>query len=438
MKIGYVVFGQNSLNYGLAYCLFKSGVQAEPVTERLARFYDVILFSIFWWQHVYDFVDFCNKAGIGKHTTSRTRVVVGGFNSFNPVIFKKYAHAVVVGDGEDVILDAINEQSNGSIYTGIEKEVVYSQSDISENSFIYTNEAKICRMEIARGCPYHCKFCQLSALKKYREVSIETIDRSLSKIKEKRVALFAPNKTSHSKFAEIAKLLKKSGKIDLVPDVRFNDVEKFYSNNQLQIGIEGLTQKLRFSVGKALTDDRLREIVSFVIKRGIDKGIKPSISCGFILDLPAEQEGDFSELSQFLDGLNDLPNIDKFNMFFIFNLFMPSPFTPLENEPIHYQRNYQEKLDKVLKYDRKFAVAVHGRLFSNFNRVLSMIATRGGEDTIDIINHIKTEPSIKNGHSKLADSQKLPALEYILRSHGGIDRFVGVPKEKPWQIVKVK
>jgi radical SAM superfamily enzyme YgiQ (UPF0313 family) len=95
-------------------------------------------------------------------------------------------------------LKAINKEKHPSFYTGEQKEIIYNQADISKNCFLYSNEAKISRMEIARGCPYHCKFCQLSAMKKYREVDLETIKRGLSLIKEKRTALFAPNKTSHS------------------------------------------------------------------------------------------------------------------------------------------------------------------------------------------------------------------------------------------------
>jgi len=431
MRIGYKVFGQNSLCYGLSYCLYKNGIAAVPVTEKTASVFDVVLFSVFWWQHVYDFVAFCNKAGIGKHAKAKTRVIVGGFNSFNPLIFQKYAHAVCVGDGEDVIPFAVRGQAHPSIYTGTEARIQYATADISQNGFVYSNEANIARIEVARGCKYRCKFCQLAHMKKYREVSFEQIESSLSKVKSKRVALFAPNKTSHSRFEDIKTALQRSKKIDVVPDVRFNEIEKFYSNTGMQIGIEGISQKLRFSVGKALTDDRFREIVKFIIEKSVIQGNSPHLFTGFILDLPGESDEDWKAFGDFLDGLQDIKNVNLFCLFFVFNLFMPSPFTPLEDAEIHPDRDYQSKIKSVLGADRKFRVCVRGRLFSNYARVLSMIATRGGADTIDIINTITADKSLRC----LPDRSKLGGIKYLLKRWGGIERFIGMPQSKPWSIV---
>jgi hypothetical protein len=81
---------------------------------------------------------------------------------------------------------------------------------------------------------------------------------------------------------------------------------------------------------------------------------------------------------------------------------------------------------------RKYAVSIHGRLFGNYSRLLSMITTRGGADTTDIINQIlnRVSPSIP-------DYKKLVSLKFILKNYGGVERFVDIPKEKPWSIVKL-
>lgn len=430
MKIGYKIFGKSSLNYGLSLCLQRNNINAELVTINTAYLYDVVLFSVFWWQHAYDFVDFCDKARIGKHLGKKPRIIVGGFNSFNPTIFKKYAHQVCVGDGETVILPAIKGEHHPSIYTGIEKSVVYNNDDISNNDYIYYNEAKIARIEIARGCKYKCSFCQLSALKKYREVKATSIERALCKVKNKRTALFAPNKTSHSEYDKITELLKSSGKVDVVPDVRFNDVEKFYTQGTIQIGVEGLSERLRYSVGKKLSNDRLREIIKYIIKKGLEQGHKPHIHTGFIFDLPGESDDDFREFSGFLDDLQTLENINKFCWFFVFNLFMPSPFTPLELDPIHIDCDYTTKMKRVLSKNRTFAVQRAGRFFSNYNRVLSMIATRGGEEFSDIAKEID-----KSIIKEIPDSKKIVPLKFLLKKYGGIEKYIQVPTSKPWRIV---
>lgn len=37
MKVGYKIFGQNTLNYGTAYCLYKNKIIAESVSEKTAN-----------------------------------------------------------------------------------------------------------------------------------------------------------------------------------------------------------------------------------------------------------------------------------------------------------------------------------------------------------------------------------------------------------------
>lgn len=430
MKIGYIVFGKTSLCYGLAYCIYKAGLSVDRATERTARFYDALLVSVFWWQHIYDLILFCEKTHIGKKFNSKTRLIVGGFNSVNPKVFDGYAHAVVVGDGENVIAEAINGHAHESIYTGNETSVKYAVADISKNSYIYYNEVNYARFEIARGCKYHCKFCQLSHVKPYREVSFDTIKSAIDKMGKKMV-LFSPNKTSHSNYQCIAEYLEKTGKSDYCPDVRFNDVEKFHSASMTMIGIEGFSEKLRYSVGKKLSNERLREIVRFIIGRAMSKGQKPTLFCGFIIDLPGETEDDFKEFADTLDSFEAIPHIEKFNMFFVFNMFVPQPFIPLEKEPIHYEREYTHIVRSCL-YDRKFKVIKRGRLFSRYSRILSMVATRAGSEFGEIATTIQKEimPDAK-------EAFKIKRLKEILESYGGIDAYCGALKKRPWDIVQL-
>jgi radical SAM superfamily enzyme YgiQ (UPF0313 family) len=430
MKIGYIVFGKTSLCYGLAYCIYKAGLKVDHATEKTARFFDVLLVSIFWWQHIYDLIDFCERARVGKKFPGKTRIVVGGFNSVNPKVFDGYAHVVVVGDGEDVIEKAINEYPHESIYTGNEKQVKYAVSSIDKNEYIYHNEANFARYEIARGCKFKCRFCQLSHVKPYREVNIDSVKSAIDKM-GKKIVLFAPNKTSHSNYQEIAEYMRMAGKSDYCPDVRFNDVEKFHSVSGTQIGIEGFSEKLRYSVGKKCSNERLREIVRFIIQRSICEGKKPMLFAGFILDLPGEVKEDIQEFSDTLDSFQAIPNIEKFNLFFIFNLFMPQPFIPLENEPIHYMSEYMPVIRSVL-YDRKFKVAVRGRLFSRYSRILSMVATRGGSEFCEIACRIKNEiaPEAK-------EVFRIKALERLLSGYGGIDAYCGTLKKRHWDCVQL-
>lgn len=432
MKVGYYLFGRTSLNYGLSYIAHKGGINMERATEKTIKYFDVVCFSIYWFQHVIEFVCLCNKLKIGKKYGSKPRLIIGGFNTFNPVIFKPYAHAICVGDGDDVFRELIVdiEYQHPSIYHGNEETIEYCQADISNNSFVYYNESRIARIEIARGCKYRCKFCQLAVLKKYREVSFPAIERAVKNSIGNRLVLFAPNKTSHSESDRIKQCLIDNGKQDACPDVRFNEVNKFYGSNHMQIGIEGISERLRFMVGKHLTNESLREIIKNAIEKQLHMGYRPAITFGYILDLPSECEADWMEFAGFLDSLSEIENSDKLNVFFIFNLFQPLPFTAFEDEVVHLGMNYTAKIKRAL-YDRKFKICVRGRLFSDSSRLLSAIATRGDENSDEDIMRILASKKAMN------DNKQLRRYEEILKNRGGLQCYIGKPINKPWRIINI-
>lgn len=431
MKIGYYLFGEDSLCYGLSFCAYKNSVKMEPVTKKTIKYCDVVLFSIYWWKHVVEFIELCEELRVGKKFSSSVRLVVGGFNTYNPEIFKHYAHVVVVGDGDEIINDAINGIGNDSFYTGTEKKVMYAQADIINNSYCFLNNSNTPRIEIARGCKYKCKFCQLTALKKYREASYEAIEKAVMNARGKKLVLFAPNKTSHSATNKIQELLLRTGKHDACPDVRFNEFDKYYGSNSPQIGIEGISERLRFSVGKFLKDGELLAIFQKVIDIAILKGHKPVVSLGYIVDLPGETEEDWVCFSSFLDSVQSLDKCEHLNLFFIFNVFQPMPFTPFENEHVNIGKDYQKKLRKVL-YDRKFKICVRGKLHSDYSRVLSAMTNRGDENTADELIKI-----IKSKKTKMS-TDITTRIDSILRyTRGGLGYYLGTPQQRPWDIVKV-
>lgn len=429
MKIGYYTFGgEISQSYGLALCLYLNNINAEPCTKATARFYDCLLVSVFWWKHVEDFYTFCKEAKVGRvHGKTRTRLVVGGYNSFSPKIFERHAHVVVVGDGDDVVLDAINGIDQDCFWYEGKPSCVYNNADISNHKYIYQNERYISRVEIARGCPYRCKFCQLSAIKKYREVKTENVIEVLGWCKTRSISCFAPNRTSHTGFTKIFDELDRLGISENAPDVRFNHIDKIRHNQCIQIGVEGLSERLRYENGKKLSDDEMVEIVRKIMARGVHK--KPHLFCGIILGLPGQTEDDFKAFTDLLDRISSLVvGASCFTLFPIFNMFMPMPHTEYENEPLKdLFFDYKSKLRSVL-YDRKFRICVRGRLHSAYSRIKSMVLTRmdaTAEDTIAALNA---------NCSKLQEPARTITALRVLKGLG-VDDVVGVPKSQPWKCV---
>jgi radical SAM superfamily enzyme YgiQ (UPF0313 family) len=440
-KIGYVTFGKDEYGYGLALCIHKNNIVAHRASIKTAKEFDIILFSIFWWEHVYKFVDFCHKAGIGN-TRKKPEVIVGGFNSFNPWAFMPWAHKVIVGDGENVIQAAIDDKPHESIFTGKEKSVVYAQADVRENDFNYENpHNEITRIEIARGCKYKCPFCQMTHLKKYREVSKEAVMRAIDNSQYKRAALFAPNGVGHSDYKQIMDYAESKKSINIASDVRYNELEKYRNPNTARMGIEGISARLRKLNKKPLSSAKFKTLIERRMAQCQELGYKPSLHTYFILDLPTESQNDWNEFIDFIWSCNDIKGIEDFTWIFTANVFMPCPHTPYEDEVIHIDRDYAAKWDSALRDKSEtevFKYTVGGRksIFSPYSRLVSMVATRCGPDDAELIFNIATNKKLKKfavgGWKKSLDI----LVKFIDNNYGGINRFVGKP-EKHWKIVKI-
>ena len=440
-KIGHITFGKDDFGYGLSYILNKNNIHSKRASFKTAKHFDILLFSCFWWAHVYDFWGFCVKAGVGNKK-KKPEIIVGGFNTFNPWVFLPMAHKVCVGDGENVVLDAIHDRHNESIFTGAEKSVVYANADISQNTYAYRH-GDISRVEIARGCKYKCKFCQLTHLKKYREVDLESVKAALDNVETKRVAIFAPNGMTHKNYHEINRYAADIGLSNVASDVRYNEIEQYENSNVPKMGIEGISYRLRKSIGKPLTDEKFLKVLDVRAKQCYEKGYKPCLHSYFILDLPGEKESDWFDFAALLEKINDCEFANDFTWILTANVFMPAPHTPLEDDEVHIDRDYQ-KIWKTAVSDREraqpynFTLTGRHSIFSPYSRLLSMIATRGGPEVGDIIYNIINNKELKH-HSVGRWQKSLHVLEKFLTANfDGPEVYTGSPKEKPWKVVKFK
>lgn len=438
-KIGYIAFGKDDFGYGISYILNINNIQAERATVKTAKYFDVLLVSVFWWAHVYDFVRFCIAANVGWKQ-QKPQIIVGGFNSFNPYVFMPWAHKVIVGDGENVIMDAISDNHNDSIFTGVEKSVVYANASIGDNCYVYKNKT-ISRVEIARGCKYRCPYCQLTHLKPYREASLSSIKKAIDNVETKRVALFAPNGITHSNYNEIIDYAESKELTNIASDVRYNEIDKFRNNNTARMGIEGISPKLRKQVSKKISNLEFVGLIKKRMLQCVKRGYKPSLHSYFILDLPNESEEDWLEFEELLQMINKIKGVEDLTWIMTGNVFMPCPHTPYELEKINLNIDYSKKWKHALSdlwREKKFNFTIAGRhsVFSPYSRLLSMIATRGGEEASEIIYNIVKNKDLK--HSFVGRWHKsLNSLSRFLGNYGGSEYYSGVPKSMPWKVVRL-
>lgn len=439
MKIGYLTFGRDDFSYGLSLSMRKIDKRHETyrVTPKTARYVDVLFFSCFWWEHIYVMADFLRQAGIDKSQDLKDRpfIIVGGFNSFNPLPLSKYADAVIVGDGEETLYKLVEDLDADlpGVFREGDTDVEYQIVDPLIGYCHETNQ--IGRVEIARGCRYKCSFCAVTFLKPYREVPVDEVKKALTRCAVKRVALFAPEPTLHSQDSHIDDLCDIFGKTRLDTDIRLDNLGK-RRDNMPRVGIEGISYKLRKSVNKPYTDEKIYTQV----KKLVDAG-RRGLFMYFILDLPGEDEQDWRDMISMFERISDIPGCENFLLKPQPNVFMPSPHTPMEYASIHYWRDYRTKWHKYMSKDGKrgwkIMMCEANRVFGPTSRVLSMVSTRAGYEFYDLDRYL-TEKGVLRVRGGRPVVLSLPKLERYLKPFGGTEKYCGeyTKETAPWKVVR--
>jgi len=432
-RIGYLTFGRDDFSYGLALCLSElKDHDLFRVTPKTAKLCDWLLFSCFWWEHIYCVADFLRSAAIEKTNATRPRIVIGGFNTINPVPFMAYADFVVVGDGEGCLSAIIDrDELPPNILTEHSQSVDYGVSKLK--AFRYETNG-ISRIEIARGCKASCTFCAVSWLKPYRELSAKEIRSVLVSTKCARVSLFAPEPTMHSDDIKLTTICHNYGKQRIDSDVRLDRLH-LRSDSVPRVGIEGLSEKLRKSVHKPYSSEKIINAVRQAISDG-----RKGLFMYLILDLPGENDDDWEEFKELCESIGRLPGANKFVLKPSPSVFLPTPHTPMANCKIHWACDYHEKWEKFFGRgdDRNWQVimAERSRVFSPAMRLLSMISTRGGPEFSQLEKEASATKkiSISSGRPIVKD---LSGLLAIVKNFGGIERYCGEQSSGPWNIVRI-
>lgn len=432
-RVGWLAFGRDAFSYGLGLCLSElTHCDLFRVTPKTAHAVDWLVFSCFWWEHVYVLADFLRAAGIRKHMKGRPKIIIGGFNTANPVPFLAYADYVVVGDGEGS-LRAIIEQGKvpENVLTDETKTVTYGYREL--RPFCHETNG-IARIELARGCKFQCTFCAVTHLKPYRELSLERVKQALDSTKQKRVSLFAPEPTMHSEDDKISIACHNRGKIRVDSDVRLDRLDK-RKDSVPRVGIEGLSEKLRKSVKKPYSNEKILDAVERAIKDG-----RKGMFMYLILDLPGEQIEDWEEFRELCKRIGEIPGSINFVLKPSPSVFLPTPHTPMQYDGIHWDRDYHSQWEKFFgrgeDRDWEVIMAERSRVFSPHMRLLSMISTRAGSEfyEFDRLASHNSAIAVSSGRPVVRNRRM---LEKCLDRFGGIDKYCGPVTAGTWEIVSL-
>ena len=254
----------------------------------------------------------------------------------------------------------------------IEKRIVYDLDRVlyPESTLVPSTEIVFDRVqvEIARGCPQRCRFCQATSLYFPHRL------RSLEKVKNlaltnlecsgyDEVALTALSASDYPYLASLVREMMASllpQKIALsFPSLRPGGVSKDIVDSIIKVRKTGLTivpeagtERLRRVINKHLSDEEIWEAARAAFSRGWRL-----LKLYFMVGLPTEKEEDLEGIVRIVEeilkiGVSILKVAPQINL--SISSFIPKPHTPFQWEAMESSERLQEKISFLKKRLRKY------------------------------------------------------------------------------------
>ena len=224
---------------------------------------------------------------------------------------------------------------------------------LTENSFFSNTHI----IELARGCPFSCKFCIASHLNKpYRCASTDGILAEIDKGLKytNKIAFLGALIAAHPDFEKICDYVYQKvlngADIELsVSSLRANRVSENViktlvacKQKHATIALEAGSERLREYIDKKLTEEELLNFVDIAFRNGL-KGVKIYA----IIGLPTETEEDIKQLAEIMLKLKKLYRSFEFTL--SVSTFVPKAHTPFWAEG----RENPKVLEKRFAYLKK-------------------------------------------------------------------------------------
>jgi len=382
----------------------------------------------------------------------------------NPEPFSSFFDFIIVGDGEEANIQAIEICKDNAdrpkaevlkklswiegiyvpslsptkvkkVSSGLSQCVstpILSEKSFFKNTFI---------IEIARGCANRCGFCMASYLNlparfiEYEKI-IETIDFGLEYTN--KIALLGALISAHPRFEDICnhihKRLEEHPEIQMsVSSLRADSIEPNIvktlvacGQKNTTIAIEAGSDRLRKVINKNLTETQILETVQIAEENGL-KGLKIYAMIG----LPTETQEDLEEM---IALAKKIKNIHKgFDLTFSFSTFVPKPHTPFQwcsrddIKTLENKQNYLKKEFHKLGIKARFSSVK----WDYYQALLSRGDRNLGEYVLKVYELGGNIGAFKAAYKETAKEKNLPDSDfYAVRAYD-------LNEELPWDFIEV-
>ncbi|MCK5064349.1 MAG: radical SAM protein, partial [Candidatus Fermentibacteraceae bacterium] len=179
-------------------------------------------------------------------------------------------------------------------------------------------------LEISRGCPYNCKFCQLGYVSlPYRECKLEDIEESIRNLPDiNRLTILGSSLTSHPDLQKMIKTGEKKYSNVLLDSNGTEELSRSFSEKAFILSPEAGTDTLRKVIGKKLSNEMMFESV----EKHSDKKVK-RIIIYFMIGLPFEIDSDRKGI---LDFVSEVRKRTSLPIHVSVKPFIPKPWTAFQ------------------------------------------------------------------------------------------------------------
>lgn len=367
-------------------------------SKKPLKYFDFVGFSISSELNYTNVLNLLSLADIPIYSFDRTEsdplIVAGGNCSFHPEALSDFIDIWIIGEAEQAIIEVVEAYRNLkglkrnqilrglSTIPGVYVPVLYQTENdgtiVDENCQPALIEKRVIRnlenapfpvkwimplceiihdrisIEIMRGCPQSCLFCQggfcwkpvrKRSAKKVVELGLESYKNS----GYEEISLLSFSAADHPEIEKIVlDLVEKFKETNVAisfPSLRIDSFSFHLASKISQVRRTGLTfapetgETLRSFIGKQISDDKLLSLAEQA-KKSAWKQIK----LYFILGLPFETDETILEIENLIREISRIIYVKC-----SFNVFIPKPHTPFQWERFPDFERYSQTKEKLIK-----------------------------------------------------------------------------------------
>lgn len=334
-----------------------------------------LLFSFFTTQ-IFEIKNLIEKIGSLK-TDNLVKIAGGPHPTGMPKEVLNFGFDYVVcGEGEYIILDLIKDKK--------EEKIIYGKKVLNLDKFITFSERykKFGPIEISRGCPFGCYFCQTPFLfgKNMRHRSIDSILKLveiLIRNNKRDIRFITPNSfaygsidgksINYSELEELLKnirnLIKNKGRIflgtfpsevrpEFVNEETISLIKKYCDNDNLVIGAQSGSERILKMINRGHKIEDIYKATEITIKNNLKANLD------FIFGFPNEKEEDIKET------IKVIKDLIKIGARIHLHTFIPLPQTPLFKIGLK-DFSYNQEIIKLIK-----ELLPKGKIYGNWEKQL--------------------------------------------------------------------